>query len=163
MCTGISIDGVVDLIVARFVQTTEIEPNFRDEGVEPDRSRIRVQSVSVLVDLVVEHADRTPECWVLAIPVHGLLVCFICLVVLLTLHERPTEKIPAFCISRIGFQTLGEVRDGCVLVGKGRTRLMIQPTELLQDFGVVRVVFQYTLVGVLCSVVLESTLSKAKK
>ena len=153
--TGIRINGVVDLIVARFVQAAEIEPYFRNEGIETNRTGVCVQGVSVLIDLVVEHTNGAPECRVLAISVHGLLICFIGLVVFLTLHERSSKQVPALCIGRISFQTFGEVGDCGVLIGKGGTRLVIEPTELLQDFGVIGIVLQYTLVRVLSSVILK--------
>lgn len=99
--SGVGIDGVVDLIVARLVQASEIEPDFADVGVEPDSTRVGIQGVSVLVDLVVEHSDRAPKGGVPSIPVNRLLISLVCLVELLTSHESSAEQVPALRVRRI--------------------------------------------------------------
>lgn len=52
------------------------------------------------------------------------------------------------------FETLGEVRNGQVLVGEARAALVIQPTQLLQHLGVVGAILEDPLVSVLGSAVL---------
>lgn len=91
----VRIEGITRLIVARFVlrpvlaakrlnrsndrahQSTEIVPNLGDVGIQSDCSGVRVQCVTVLVDLVVEHADRAPECRIATISVDCLLIGFV--------------------------------------------------------------------------------------
>jgi hypothetical protein len=96
--SSIGIDGVRDLVVARFVQTSKIEPDFTDVGIESDRSRVGVQGVSVLVDLVIEYTDRAPEGGVAAVSVDCLLVRFVGLVVSLRRHVCSTKEVPALGI-----------------------------------------------------------------
>lgn len=100
-CSGISIDGIRNLVVATFIQATKIKPNLRYVWIDADGSRIRVQSVTELIDLEIQNTDRAPERWVPAITVNCLLVCFICLVVFLARHVCPSEKIPTLRVRRI--------------------------------------------------------------
>jgi hypothetical protein len=99
--TAVGVDGVGDLVVARFVERAQVEPDFRDIRVEADRSRVGVEGVAELVDLVVENADRAPERGVPSISVDGLLVGLVGSVVLLTRHERSTEEVPALGIGSV--------------------------------------------------------------
>ena len=79
-------------------QSAQIIPDFRDPGVEADGTRVRIKRVTVLIDLIVKHANGAPERGVPAIAVHSLLVGFVCLGVLLHLHVAATQKIPALGI-----------------------------------------------------------------
>lgn len=98
---GIRVDGIVDLIVARLVKASEVEPDFADERVESDSARVGIQRVSVLVDLVVEHTNRAPKGGIPTIPVDGLLVCLVCLVELLATHKGSTKQVPTLGIRRV--------------------------------------------------------------
>ena len=53
------------------------------------------------------------------------------------------------------FETLCEVGDGKILVGKARAALMIQPAELLQNLGMIRAIIEDPLVSVLGCAVLH--------
>jgi len=99
--SGIGIDGVSDLVIATFIQATEIEPHFGNVWINADGSRIGVEGVTELVNLEVQDSDRTPEGWVASISVDCLLVCLVGFVILLTRHISATEKIPALGISRV--------------------------------------------------------------
>jgi len=50
---AVSVKGVIRLVVARFVKSTQVIPDLGDVGVQADGARISVQSIAVLVDLVV--------------------------------------------------------------------------------------------------------------
>lgn len=56
---------------------------------------------------------------------------------------------------RTALETLGEVLHRQLVVLEARLRKVVQPSKLLQDFGVVRRVDDYTLVGLLGAVVLR--------
>lgn len=97
-CSLICIEGVGDLIIAGFVQSAEIVPHFGDVRVEANGTRVGIQGITILVDLVVQHTNRAPERGVLAITVHGLLVCLVRFWVLLLGHVASAEEIPALGI-----------------------------------------------------------------
>jgi hypothetical protein len=99
--TTISIQRIGDLVVARFIQSTQVIPDLRNVGVQADSARVRVKSIAVLVDLVVEHTNRAPEGRVAAVAVDSLLVSFVCLGVFRERHVAATEKVPALGISII--------------------------------------------------------------
>lgn len=61
----------------------EVIPDFGDVWVQPDGTGVCIKRISVLIDLVVEDSDGTPEGRVAAITIDRLLVGFICLRVLL--------------------------------------------------------------------------------
>ena len=79
-------------------QSTKIIPDFGDVRVQTDSSGVCIESVAVLVDLVIEHADRTPECRIASVAVNRLLVSFVRLGVFLLRHVAPPEEVPALCI-----------------------------------------------------------------
>jgi hypothetical protein len=89
------------LVVAALIQTSKIEPDFRDVGIDADSTRISVESVTVLADLKIEYANGAPESRIATVPVNGLLVSLVGFVVLLTSHVGTTKKIPALSIRRI--------------------------------------------------------------
>jgi len=97
-CSFIRVDSISNLIVARLVQTSQIEPNLTDVGVQSDSSRVGIKSISVLVDLVVQNTDRAPERRVAAISVDSLLVCLVSFVVSLSGHVSPSKEVPALCV-----------------------------------------------------------------
>jgi len=99
--TSISINSVSNLIVAALIETAEIKPDFRDIGIDADSTRVGVKRISKLIDLEVKDTDRTPESRIATIPIHSLLISFICLVVLLTRHVGTTQEVPALSIRRI--------------------------------------------------------------
>lgn len=99
--TLIRVKRISRLIVARFVQCSKIIPNLGDVGVESDGTRIGVQSIAILIDLVVQHANTAPECGVTSIAVDSLLVSLVCLGILLLGHVASAKKVPALCIGLI--------------------------------------------------------------
>ena len=76
-------------------QCSEIVPNFRNVRVEADGTRVRIECVTVLVDLVVQDSDGAPECWIASVTIDSLLVCLVRLGILLLRHVAASEKIPA--------------------------------------------------------------------
>jgi hypothetical protein len=58
-------------------QSTKVIPNLRDIWVKSNSTRIRIKSVAILVDLVVQHTNTAPKCWVSAVTVHSLLIGFV--------------------------------------------------------------------------------------
>lgn len=116
-CALVCIKGVSDLIVTALIlksgqfqhislrykwqstyQGSKVIPNLRDVWVKTDGTRVRIQSVSVLVDLIVQHADGAPEGWILSISIHSLLVRLIGLGVLLLGHVTSAQQIPALSV-----------------------------------------------------------------
>lgn len=100
----VGVQGISDLVVARLVlhtalvtsytykksryslktyQSAEIVPDLRNVRVQANSPRVRVQSISVLVDLVIQDTDGAPKSGILPIAIHGLLVGFICFWILL--------------------------------------------------------------------------------
>lgn len=51
--SGIGIDRVGNLIVAALVQRTQVEPYFGDVRVDADGTRVSVESITELIDVVV--------------------------------------------------------------------------------------------------------------
>jgi hypothetical protein len=95
---SVRIERVAGLIVARLIQSAKVVPDFGNVGVEANGTRVRVKRIAVLVDLVVEHTDRTPECRVATIAVYGLLVGFVGFGVLLLRHVASAKQVPALSI-----------------------------------------------------------------
>lgn len=124
----VSIEGIVYLVVARFIlkqqsaersqddkdtrshpryggrkagqtyQSTKVVPDLRDEGVQANRTGVRVERISVLVDLVVEDTDGTPECRVPPVTIHSLLVSLVRFGIFLLSHVASPKEIPALRI-----------------------------------------------------------------
>lgn len=105
----VSVQSIIDLIVAALIQGAQIVPNLRNEGVQADSPRVGIQSVPVLVDLIVEHTDGTPEGRIATIAIHSLLISFVGFGVLGLRHVASTEKIPALGIAVVcsSYQNLG--------------------------------------------------------
>lgn len=82
----------------RTYQSAQIVPDFRDVWVETDRTGVCIESVAVLVDLVVKHTDRAPECRIPSVAVDCLLVGFIGLGIFGLGHVTSTEQVPALRI-----------------------------------------------------------------
>lgn len=97
-CSLVGIQSVGDLIVAALVKSAQIIPNLADVRVQSDCSGVSIERITVLVDLVVEHSNRTPEGWVSTVSVDSLLVCFVCFGILLLRHVATTEQVPALRI-----------------------------------------------------------------
>lgn len=55
-------------------QGAEVVPDLRDIWVEANGAGVCIQRIPVLVDLVVEHANRAPKRWVASVTINGLLV-----------------------------------------------------------------------------------------
>lgn len=97
----VSVDSIRHLVVARFVESTEIEPNFGEVRVDSNRSRVGVESIMELIDIVVENSNRTPESWILAISVNSLLIRFVSFSEVARCHVGSTEEIPRERIIRV--------------------------------------------------------------
>ena len=97
----IGVDGVGHLIVARFVERSEIEPDFGEVGVNSDRARVGVQSVVELIDVVVEDSDRAPKCGILSISINGLLIRLVRFPEIARRHVCSTQQIPRERVVRI--------------------------------------------------------------
>lgn len=108
---SVRIERVAGLVVARLIQSTKVIPDFGNVGVQANGARVRVKRIAVLVDLIVEHTNRTPECRVATIAVHGLLVGFVGLGVLLLRHVASTKQVPALCIVLVCRQLAGVSAD----------------------------------------------------
>jgi hypothetical protein len=147
-------------------QGSKIVPNLGNVRVESNGSAVGIEGVPVLVDLVVQDTDGTPEGWVATVAVDGLLVRLVCLRVLLLRHVAPSEQIPALRIGLVwqgdqqcylqrasghvqltGIDRLLQVLNGLLLAAEAGALLVVQPPELLQDFGVVGVSLKNTCVG----------------
>lgn len=153
-------------IVKTTYQSSQVVPNLRNVRVESDGPGVRIKRISVLVDLVVKHADGAPECRIAAVAVDCLLVCFVRFGVLLLRHVAPAEQIPALRVSLVcdGYVSLScqvtnwsfehtgcdrflKVLNGLFLAAKARALLVVQPTKLLQHLCVTRVTLQDTRIG----------------
>jgi hypothetical protein len=97
-CTSIGVEGIGDLVVARLVQSAQIVPHLGDVGVQADSTRVSIERVTVLVDLVVKDTDRAPECGVATVAVDSLLVSLVGFGVLGLRHVAATEKVPTLRI-----------------------------------------------------------------
>lgn len=58
-------------------QSSKVIPDLRDVGVQADSTRVRIEGIPVLVNLVVQDTDGAPEGWVAAVAVDSLLVCLV--------------------------------------------------------------------------------------
>jgi hypothetical protein len=141
--TDVCVDRVVDLVVARLVQCAEIVPNLADVWVKADRTRVGIQSVSVLIDLIVKNADGAPEGRIATVTIDCLLIRLIRLVVLLASHESATQEVPTLGIGTIRLERLCEISHRLILIGKGSIALVVQPPKLLQHLGMVRLLVQH--------------------
>lgn len=82
-----------------------------------------------------------------------MLIRFVGLGVLLLRHVAATEKVPALCIGLISIDRFFEVLDCLLLAVEARALLVMQPTKLLQHFGVIWVPIKYSSVRGLCSII----------
>lgn len=64
-------------------QSAKVVPDLGNVWVEAYRAGVRIECVSVLVNLVIQDSNGAPESRVPAITVDSLLVCLVCLGVLL--------------------------------------------------------------------------------
>jgi hypothetical protein len=55
-------------------QSAEVVPDFGNVRVQSDGTRVGIQSIPVLVDLVIQDTNGAPECWVAPVTVDSLLV-----------------------------------------------------------------------------------------
>lgn len=85
-CSGVRVQSIACLVVARLIQSSEIVPDFGDVRIQSDSSRVRIKGISVLVDLIVKDTNRAPEGRVTTITIDSLLVSFVCLGVFLLRH-----------------------------------------------------------------------------
>lgn len=87
----VGIESIAGLVVTRLVQGTEIIPDLGDVGIQADGARIGVQSISILIDLVVKHANRAPKRGIPPVTVDGLLVGLISLGIFLLRHVTASQ------------------------------------------------------------------------
>lgn len=145
---------------ARTDQCAEVIPHFRNERVEPNGARVRVQRISVLIDLIVQDTDGAPEGRVTTLAVDRLLVGLVCFGILLLGHVASAQEVPALSIVLIGRDRLLQELDGALLALEATALLVVKPAKLLQNLGVTRITFQDALVSGLCAVVLFGSLSQ---
>lgn len=131
-CMLVSVERIIDLVIAGLVKGAQIVPHLGNIGVDSNGSKVRVERVSKLIDLVIQNTNRAPKGRVVAVAIYSLLICFIRIVIFLLSHVTAAKKIPRLGVSGIGLERLGEVVDGNVLVGKGGVGLVIKPAKLLQ-------------------------------
>jgi len=55
-------------------QSTKIIPDLANVRVEPNSTRVCVKRITVLINLIIEHANGAPESGIAAIPVYSLLI-----------------------------------------------------------------------------------------
>lgn len=79
-------------------ESAKVIPNLRDVRIQANSSRVSVQCIPVLVDLVIEHTNRAPEGWVLSIAIDSLLVCLIRFGILLLRHVASAKQVPTLSI-----------------------------------------------------------------
>lgn len=123
--TLVSVQSVGSLVVAGLVERTKIIPDFRNVGVEANGTRVRVESISVLVDLVVEYADGAPKGRIAAVAIDGLLVGLVGLGVLLLSHVASSQEIPALSIRLVGGNGLLQVLNSELLAAEASTLLVM--------------------------------------
>ncbi len=103
-CSGIGVQSIRSLVIAGFIlvristlrshndikeethQCAKVVPHLGDVGVEADGPGVCIKRVSILVDLVVQDSDGTPECRITPVTVDCLLVGLISLGKLLLCH-----------------------------------------------------------------------------
>ena len=68
---------------AQTYQGSQVIPHFGDVRVEAYGAGVCIKCISVLVDLVVQDANRAPECRVPSVAIDGLLIGLIRLGILL--------------------------------------------------------------------------------
>lgn len=133
-------------------QSTQIVPHFRNVRVQANSTRVSIQSITVLIDLIIQNTNGAPESGITTITVDSLLVSLVCLGVFLLRHVTSTQEIPALgvvviyreistynglydrsrnsirhtCANRL-LQILNRFLLACVTVAL----LVVQPTELL--------------------------------
>lgn len=150
----VSIKRIVNLVVARLVECAKVVPNLGDEGVQTDCARVRVQGIPVLVDLVVQHTNGTPERWVSPIAIDGLLISLIRFGVLLLRHVAAPKQIPALRVVVICGDRFLEILDGPLLTLESLALLMVQPSKLLKNLGMIGITLKYSLISRLCIIVI---------
>jgi copper chaperone CopZ len=108
----VGVDGVRHLVVAGFVESAEVEPDFSEVGVDADGARVGIESVVELVDVVVKDTDRAPERRVLAVAVDGLLVRLVRLPEVVRGHIGATEEVPREGVVRVCDEGRVRLRSG---------------------------------------------------
>ena len=76
-------------------QSAKIIPDLADIRIDTNSTRVSVQGIAVLIDLIIKNTNRTPESRIPAISVDSLLICFVCLGVFLLRHVAASKKVPA--------------------------------------------------------------------
>jgi hypothetical protein len=59
-------------------QSTQVVPDFGDVRVQAYRTGVSIKRISVLVDLVIQNANRAPKSWIPTVTIYSLLIGFIC-------------------------------------------------------------------------------------
>lgn len=123
--TLVGVQSICCLVVAGLVQCAQVIPDLGNVGIQSDSTGVRVERVTVLVDLVIQHTDAAPESRVPSITVHGLLVRLVRLGVLLLRHVTATEQVPALCIGLIRSNRLLQIFDSLFLASIVGALLMV--------------------------------------
>lgn len=133
-------------------QSPQIIPDFRNVRIQTDSTRVGVQRIAVLVDLIVEHTNGAPEGWVPSITIDGLLVSFVGLGVFGLRHVATAKQIPTLRVGVVCADRLLEIFDRLFLAREAGALLVEKPAKLLQDLGMVGVAVENPSVGCLCRV-----------
>lgn len=91
---AVSVQGIADLVVAGFIQGTQVVPDLGDVWVQTDRPRVGIERITVLGDLVVKNTNRAPEGWVSGVAVDGLLEGLVGSVKVTTDHVDTAQIVP---------------------------------------------------------------------
>jgi hypothetical protein len=135
--TTIRIERISDLVVARLIKSSQIVPHLRDVRIQANSTRVRIQRITVLIDLVVQHTNRAPEGRVAAVAIDRLLIRFVRLGVFGLRHVTAAQKVPTLGIGVICADRLLKVFDSLLLALEATALLVIQPSKLLQHFCMV--------------------------
>lgn len=103
---------------------------------DSDRTRVGIERVEELIDIVVEHTDGAPECRILSVAVHSLLISLVSLAKVARGHVSSTKQVPGEWIVRIRLERFRQDLYRNFGVVERCARAVIEPAQLLQDFGV---------------------------
>ena len=109
----VCIEGIGGLVVARFVlsmvsvvrcclastyQGAQVVPHFGNVRIQTDGFGVGVKSIAILIDLVVQDTDGTPEGGIATISIHGLLVGLEGFGILALGDVAPSQEVPTLGI-----------------------------------------------------------------
>src|ERR1700761_3233072 len=94
-------------------QSSKVIPHFGNVWIQTNSSRIRIQGISILINLVIKNTNRAPKGGISAITIDGLLVGLVSSRVFLLGHVTATKKIPALSIILIYIGISKESLEAC--------------------------------------------------